>query len=147
MAQPTTTRGGKIRVMLGSDTSPQTYTAPCGLSQRSITMTKGLNEVLIPDCDDPDAVQWQGRDAASLSIAISGEGVLAAEAIETWVDGWESIESVDVRVEVEFPATTYVWTGKMHIETLEIGANNGERATISVSMQSDGEMVRTSETT
>lgn len=147
MAKPTTTRGGKIRVMLGNDASPQVFSAPCGLSQRSITLSKGLNEVQIPDCDNPDEVTWTGRDASSLSIAISGEGVLASESIETWVEAWEDVESVDVRVEVEFPVTTYIWTGKMHVETLEIGANNGERATISVSMQSDGEMVRTSEAT
>lgn len=144
MAKPTTTKGGKIRVMLGDDASPQVFSAPCGLSQRSITLSKGLNEVQIPDCDNPDEVTWTGRDASSLSIAISGEGVLASESIETWVEAWEDVESVDVRVEVEFPVTTYIWTGKMHVETLEIGANNGERATISVSMQSDGEMVRTS---
>lgn len=147
MAKPTTTRGGKIRVMLGNDASPQVFSAPCGLSQRSITLSKGLNEVQIPDCDNPDEVTWTGRDASSLSIAISGEGVLASESIVTWVEAWEDVESVDVRVEVEFPVTTYIWTGKMHVETLEIGANNGERATISVSMQSDGEMVRTSEAT
>lgn len=147
MAKPTTTRGGKIRVMLGNDASPQVFSAPCGLSQRSITLSKGLNEVQIPDCDNPDEVTWTGRDASSLSIAISGEGVLASESIVTWVEAWEDVESVDVRVEVEFPVTTYIWTGKMHVETLEIGANNGERATISVSMQSDGEMVRTSEST
>ena len=147
MAKPTTTRGGKIRVMLGNDASPQVFSAPCGLSQRSITLSKGLNEIQIPSCDNPDEVTGTGRDASSLSIAISGEGVLAAESIATWVDAWEDVESVDVRVEVEFPVTTYIWTGKMHVETLEIGANNGERATISVSMQSDGEMVRTSEST
>lgn len=147
MAKPTTTRGGKIRVMLGDGSSPLTYAAPCGLSQRSITLSKGLNEVQIPDCDNPDEVTWTGRDASSLSISISGEGVLASESIVTWVEAWEDVESVDVRVEVEFPVTTYIWTGKMHVETLEIGANNGERATISVSMQSDGEMVRTSEST
>jgi len=145
--RPTTIRGGKIRVMLGDGGSPLTYAAPCGLSQRSITLSKGLNEIQIPSCDNPDEVTWTGRDASSLSIAISGEGVLASESIETWVEAWEDVESVDVRVEVEFPVTTYIWTGKMHVETLEIGANNGERATISVSMQSDGEMVRTSEST
>lgn len=133
--------------MLGVAGSPMTYAAPCGLSQRSITLTKGLNEVLIPDCDDPDAVQWQGRDASSLSISISGEGVMAAAALPVWLAAWDSIDSVDVRVEVEFPVLTYTWTGKMHVESLEIGATNGERATISVSLQSDGEMVRASENT
>ncbi len=92
-------------------------------------------------------MDWIGRDAASLSMSISGEGVLASESIEDWLDAAESIDSVDVQVEVEFPVTTYIYAGKMHVESLEIGANNGERATISISMQSDGEMVRTSEAT
>ncbi|OIS91932.1 phage tail tube protein [Brucella cytisi] len=147
MAQATTIKGGKVRVKLGDDATPIVYTAPCGLTQRSITLTKNLNEVSIPQCDDPDAVDWIGRDAASLSMSISGEGVLASESIVTWLDGWESIDSVPVQVEIVFPVTTYTYTGKMHVESLEVGANNGERATINVSMQSDGEMVRASAAT
>lgn len=147
MAQATTIKGGKVRVKLGDSATPIEYTAPCGLTQRSITLTKNLNEVSIPDCEDPDAVDWIGRDAASLSMSISGEGVLASESIVTWLDGWESIDSVPVQVEIVFPVTTYTYTGKMHIESLEVGANNGERATINVSMQSDGEMVRASAAT
>lgn len=144
MAQPTTIKGGKIRIMLGNDASPQVFSAPCGLTQRGLTLSKNLNEVTIPDCDDPDKVDWVGRDAASLSMSISGEGVLASESIVSWLDAGESIDSVDVKVEIEFPATTYTYTGKMQVESVEIGANNGERATISISLQSDGEMVRTS---
>jgi len=144
VAQATTIKGGKIRVKLYDGTE---YVAPCGLTQRSLTLTKNLNEVSIPDCDDPDKVDWIGRDAASLSMSVSGEGVLASQSIETWMDGWESIDSVQVQVEIEFPAMTYFYTGYMHIESLEIGANNGERATVNVSMQSDGEMVRTSQPT
>ncbi|QKC99178.1 phage tail protein [Mesorhizobium sp. NZP2298] len=144
MAQASTIKGGKIRIMLSDGASPAVYTAPCGLTQRGLTLTKALNEVTIPDCDDPDAVAWLGRDAASLSMSISGQGVLASESIEAWMDAAESVDSIDAKVEIEFPATTYTYTGKMHVESLEIGANNGERATITISMQSDGEMVRTS---
>jgi len=147
MAQATTIKGGKVRVKLGDDAAPIAYIAPCGLTQRSLTLTKNLNEVSIPDCTDPDKVDWIGRDAASLSMSISGEGVLASESIEAWLDAWESIDSVPVQVEIVFPATTYTYTGKMHVENLEVGANNGERATINVSMQSDGEMVRASAAT
>lgn len=143
MAIATTIKGGKVSVKLGDSGSPETFGAPCGLTQRSITLTKNLNEVSIPRCDDPDAVDWIGRDAASLSMSISGEGVLASESVEEWLDAGESIDSINVKVEVVFPAKTYTYTGKMHVESIEIGANNGERATISISMQSDGEMVRT----
>ncbi|SOC93554.1 Phage tail tube protein [Rhizobium sp. AN5] len=142
MAQATTIKGGKIRVLLGSDADPIVYTAPCGFTQRSITLSKALNEVSIPDCADPDKVDWVGRDATSLSMAITGEGVLASESVDTWIEGFESIESIPAKIEWEFPAKTITWTGRVHIESMEVGANNGERATNNVSLQSDGVMVR-----
>jgi hypothetical protein len=142
MAQPTTVRGGKIRVLLGNSATPIVYSAPCGFTQKTITLTKALEEVQLPDCADPDKVDWLGRDATSLSMGISGEGVLALESTETWLDAWESVESVPAKVEWEFPSKTITWTGRMHVETLEVGAPNGRRATQNVSMQSDGEMVR-----
>ncbi|MGU3577096.1 phage tail tube protein [Brucellaceae bacterium C25G] len=142
MAQATTIKGGKIKVLIGNSATPIVYTSPCGFTQRSITLNKGLEEVNIPDCEDPDKVDWVGRDATSLSMSISGEGVLASESVDTWLDAFESIDSVPVKVEWEFPAKTITWTGNMHIESMEVGANNGQRATNNVSLQSDGEMVR-----
>jgi len=140
VATPVTIKGGKVRVLLSTD--GLSYSAPCGFTSRSINLTKGLNEVNIPDCDDPDSVDWVGRDATSLSMAVSGEGVLASESVETWLDAWEDVESVAVKVEWEFPAKTITWTGSMHVESMETTAANGQRVTMSVSMQSDGEMVR-----
>ncbi|WP_108398789.1 phage tail tube protein [Devosia submarina] len=148
MAVATTIKGGsKVRVLIGNDTNPIVYSAPCGFTSKSITFNKGLEEVVVPDCADPDKVDWVGRDTVSLSISISGEGVLASESVETWFDAWESIESLPVKIEYEFPATTYTYTGRMHVESLEQGAPNGRRVTQNVSMQSDGEMVRTSAVT
>ena len=141
MAQPTTIKGGKVLVKLGSG-SPLTYEAPCGFTQRSLTLTKNLEEVNIPDCDDPDQVDWVGRDATSLSMSVSGEGVLAAESVETWLAAWEDVESVPVQIDIVFPSNTITWVGYMHVESMEIGANNGQRVTANVSLQSDGEMVR-----
>lgn len=142
MAQATTIKGGKIRVLLGNDADPIVYENPCGFTQRSITLTKNLEELNIPDCDDPDKVDWVGRDATSLSMAVSGEGVLASESVDTWLDAFDSIDSIPAKVEWEFPAKTITWTGRMHVESMEVGANNGQRATNNVSLQSDGEMVR-----
>jgi hypothetical protein len=144
MAQSTTIKGGKIKVLLGNSATPIVYAAPCGFTQRSITLNKGLEEINVPDCEDPDKVDWVGRDATSLSVTISGEGVLAAESVDTWLEAFDSIDSVPVKVEWEFPAKTITWTGLMHIESMEVGANNGQRATNNVTLQSDGEMVRVS---
>lgn len=142
MAQPTTIKGGKFRVLLGDDADPIVYSSPCGFTSRSLTLTKGLNEVNLPDCEDPDKIDWVGRDATSLSMSVSGEGILAAESSDTWLDAWHSVDSVPVKIEIEFPAKTITYTGRMHVETIELGAPNGQRVTNNVSMQSDGEMVR-----
>lgn len=142
MARASTIKGGKVRVLIGNDADPIAYTAPCGLTSKSMTLSKGLEEVSIPDCDDPDKVDWVGRDATSLSMEISGEGVLAEQSVEVWLDAWESINAVPVKVEWEFPTKMITWTGMMHVESMETGIPNGQRVTNSVSMQSDGEMVR-----
>lgn len=142
MAQATRIKGGKVRVLLETST-PGTYAAPCGFTSKTVTFTKALEDVNIPDCDDPDAVPWLGRDASSLAMSISGEGVLASESVETWLDAWENVDSVGVKVEIEYPAKTITYTGRMQVETMEATAPNGQTVTSNISMQSDGEMVRT----
>jgi len=141
MAQPTTIKGGKVRVLLDL-AGGGAYASPCGFTSRSLTLSKALNEFSIPDCADPDAVDWLGRDAVSLSMSVSGEGVLASESVEDWLDAWHSVDSVPAKIEIEFPAKTITYTGAMHVESVEIGANNGQRATANISMQSDGAMVK-----
>lgn len=142
MAPPVTARFGKFRVLLGDDASPIVYTSPCGFTSKSLTLTKELTDVNLPDCDDPDAVAWVGRDASSLSASVSGEGVMASQSVETWLDAFEDVESVPVKIEVEFPAKTITWTGRMHVSTFTAGAEQGGRVTANIEMQSDGELVR-----
>lgn len=142
MANPITIKGGKVRVLLESAVSPNVYYAPCGFTSRAITLTKALNDFQLPDCDDPDKVDWLGRDAVSLSMSVTGEGIAAQESVTAWLDAWEDVDSVNVRIEWEFPAKTISWLGKMHIESIESTAPNGQRVTLNVSMQSDGAMVR-----
>jgi len=143
MARAVTIKSGMFRVLLGNDAEPIVYSAPCGFTDRSMTLTKNLEEVNIPSCDDPDAVDWVGRDATSLSMSISGEGVLAEQSVETWLDAFDDTASVPVKVEWQFPTKTITWTGLMHASSIESGATNGQRATLNVSLESDGEMVRT----
>jgi predicted secreted protein len=143
MAPPVTARFGKFRVLLGNEADPIVYAAPCGFTSKSLTLGKSLSEVSIPDCDDPDKPITIGRDVESTTASVSGEGVLAASAVPTWLAAYKSTESVPVKVEIEFSTGTLNFTGRMHLESLEMGAEQGGRVTISVSLQSDGELVDT----
>lgn len=142
MAQPTTARFGKFRVLLGDGASPEVFTAPCGFTSKSLALSKNLTDVNLPDCDDPDAPAWVGRDVESLTASITGEGVMAAESVDTWMDAFEDTDSVNVKVEIELPLVTYTYTGRMHLSSLTFGAEQGGRVTANVEMQSDGALTR-----
>jgi hypothetical protein len=137
------TSAGAAPATAGQVTPPAaiTYTAPCGFTSKSFTLTKNLQEIDIPDCDDPDAVAWIGRDAQNLSAAITGEGVAAAESVPTWNDAWQSVESIPAKVEIEFATGTLSYTGMFQVESLAFAAEQAGRVTLNVSMQSDGEVV------
>lgn len=147
MAPPTTAKFGKFRVLLGNGASPEVFAAPCGFTSKSLALSKNLTDVNLPDCDDPDAPAWVGRDVESLTASITGEGVMAAESADDWMDAFESTSSISVKVEIEFPAVTWTYTGKMHISSMTLSAEQGGRVTNNVEMQSDGELVRSMATT
>jgi len=129
--------------MLGTGTSTITYTAPCGFTSKSLALTKDLTEVVIPDCDAPDAASWVGRDVASMSAAVTGEGVLAGESAEAWLDAYKSTEPTPVKIVLTLKTEVITWTGLMHIASLTISAEQGGRVNLNIDMQSDGEMVQT----
>lgn len=143
MARPVTARFGKFLVLLGDGATPETFAMPCGFTSKSFTLSNNLNEIEIPDCDDPDAPFWTARDIQSMSAQISGEGVLAAEAVPTWSEARQNMDGVSVRIEIEFSTGTLVYLGKFKFESFELGAESGGRVTINVSMQSDGEVTET----
>lgn len=139
MAQPTTAKFGKMQVFLGDETTPPTvYAAPCGLTTKGLSINKGLQEVNIPDCDDPDAPIWLGRDVQNLSITISGDGVAAAESVPDWNAAAISTESVPMKVEIEFTTGTKSFVGDFIIDTLTFGAEQGGRVSLGFTAQSDG---------
>ena len=147
MAKPTTVRFGQFFVRVSDGNSPVAFVAPCGFTSKSFSRSKSLGEVNVPDCDNPDAPSWVERDVISMTAAISGQGVLAKSAVPIWEDALASNTSVECEVELVYPdGDSELYTGFFHIETFDITGSEGERVTVSVSMQSDGEITHTLET-
>jgi TP901-1 family phage major tail protein len=139
MAQATTLPFSAFKVMLETDT-PNTFAAPCGLTERSITFSKETNDTTSIDCDDEDAPAWVDRDVVSLSATISGEGVMARESLDLWREAFTTTDTVNARIEVGGTAANGggYWAGKFHLTSFEPGATRGERVSVSVEMQSSG---------
>lgn len=144
MAQPTTIKFSKLRVLLGDGGSPEAFGFPCGLTERSFSRSKSLNEVLIADCDDEDAPVVVARDVASIDWSVSGQGVLAAESVAMWDSFHNSTVSRNVKIEVVFPAPlgTITYSGSAHLESFEISGSVGNRVTCNITLQGDGAQTR-----
>lgn len=143
MAKPVTARFGKMLIKLGDGAATEQFVAPCGFTSKSLSLSKNLTEITIPDCDDPDAASWVGRDVESLTASVSGDGVLAAGSVQAWQDFFDSNDSKNVQITITFSSGTWTYLGAMHLESMEISGEQGNRIQISISMQSDGEMTGT----
>jgi len=117
-----------------------TYSAPCGLTTKNLQISKNLQEIDIPDCDDPDAPSWIARDVQNLSITVSGDGVAAAESVPDWNDAAISTASVPMKVEIEFTSGMKTFTGDFIVDQLTFGAEQGGRVTLGFNAQSDGQV-------
>jgi len=138
-------KGGQVFVYLGDNSNPIVYTAPCGFTSRSLSFSRSLNETLLPDCDNPNAPGWFERDVTSLSMSISGEGVLASSNIDVWMSTFKTALPVKVKVELLFPNKKHTYTGEMQLESIEVSGSRGETVSLNVSMQSSGEITHVSE--
>src|SRR5262245_49603586 len=143
MTQPTTARFGKSRVLLGDDTVPPVFAAPCGFDSKGATISKNLSEVNIPDCEDPDAPIWVGRSVQSQSAVITGSGVAAAESLGDWDAAAMSTDSIPMRVEIEFATGMKTIEGRFHVDSEAFAATAGGYVTLAINAQSDGQVTAT----
>ena len=143
MARPVTYVGSSVALFL-EDVSPGTFIRPCGLTNHTVTFTKNATEISVPDCDDPELPAWIERGVESLDMSGSGNGILAAEAVDAWWAAFNSTESIPARIYIGSLTDTVngrFWSGNIHITSFEVTGERGNKAQVNVSFVSDGEMV------
>lgn len=145
MSQAQTVPFSGLKVLLESSTVAGTFVAPCGLTERSLALSKETNDTTVPDCDNEDAAGWVERDVVSKSATISGEGVMARQSIARWQAAYDSDDPVKVRVERSGTAAQGggSYLGTYHLTKFEQNGTRGERVKVSVELQSTGPVVFT----
>jgi hypothetical protein len=142
MAKPITSRSSQFLIKLGDGGSPEVFTAPCGLNSKGINFTKEMNDIAVPDCDDPEAPAWAERAVTVMSAEISGEGILSMGDLDTWIAFNESTASINVEVQLDVDAPNAAlggkWTGKFLLPGFNVTAEQGSKVGVAVTMASDG---------
>lgn len=143
MAKPTTYVGSTVAIFLEDTSAPGTFLRPCGLNNHTVSFQKEFQTVEVPDCDDPELPAWLERGVQSFDMSANGSGILAAEAVDVWWDAFNITESVNARIYIGKPddvTNGRYWGGKVHVSSFEVTGERGNKAQVSVSVVSDGEL-------
>jgi predicted secreted protein len=138
MTQASTLKFSQFLIQLGNGASPEVFAAPCGLNSRGFSRTAATNDTNVPDCDDPDQPSWLERDVVSLSGSLSGSGVVADEDFDTWDTWFNAGSSVNVKITLG----ARIWLGPCKLTKLNVTGTRGKRVEFDVTVESDGELVR-----
>lgn len=143
MTLPSTRKFGQFKIYVGNGATPEVFSTPCGFTEKALSITKDLIDTTVPDCDDPDAAAWLGRDVRTISAEVSGNGVLAMEALATWRLWAFSSLTKNVRVELSGTGAQGggYFAGAMHLSSFEITGSIGEKVQVSVTLESDGALI------
>lgn len=96
MALPTT--ASFADTVLEIETTPGTYATICGLKGYDITRELGMDEDMVPDCDDETKPFAVVRSPTSLSVSIECEAVWAQSSHKLMQDWIYNAETKNIRV-------------------------------------------------
>lgn len=139
-------RGVKLVLKVGNGADPEVFTVKCSINAaRGITFTAATNDFEIPDCTDLDQIAWIAREKSSLSVAVTGAGILNTPDVQSFFNWWKDQDSVNCQVIVDVPSADggVVFQGAYHLTEFGITGDKGGKQECSISLASDGEVTCT----
>lgn len=136
-------RGVALLLKLSNGASPEVLTIYCSINAaRGITFTSATNDFSIPDCVDLDKIAWLAREKVSLSVGVTGAGILNTPDVKPFFDWWKSEDSRTCEIVVDVPAADggVIFAGKLHLTEFSITGDRGAKQEVSITLASDGEV-------
>jgi hypothetical protein len=144
MAKPRTLSFGKFTISISGGDSPDNWIAPCGFTQKALSIDSETSDFNLVDCDSPEAPAWVTRAVTALSASVTGQGVMAMASLATWRNWALSGLEKNIRVTIDDTLANGggYWQGPAILQTLGNSValgSDGNKTQQSVSMVSSGE--------
>lgn len=142
-------KGVALVVKIGNGADPEVFTPLCSINAaRGISFTGAMNEIAVPDCTDLDKIAWLAREMTSLSVNVTGAGLLNTSDVQSTFDWWKSGESKNLQVIVDVPSSAggVVFEGAYKLPEFALNGEPGDKQQFTCSLASDGEVTCTANT-
>lgn len=140
MAKPDTIKGTQLYIKISDGASPEVFTHPCLInSDRGVTFRSNTNDIVVPDCDNPDDPAWRELVKDALSAGVTGAGVLDNKlaTIQSYTAWWKSDDAKNVQV---WLGTLGYWQAPFKLTEWEVTGARNDKAQVSITLESDGEV-------
>lgn len=142
-------RGVKLLVKVGDGATPEVFSVYCTINAaRGITFTSATNEFPEIDCSNPDQVSWLVREKSTLSVNVSGAGMLNTPDTEAFFLWWKDEDPKNCQVIVDVPDADggVIFEGAFHLTEFGITGDRGAKMEATLTLVSDGEVTATANT-
>lgn len=145
MTAPTTIRGSRLLIKIGDGADPEVFTHPCSINaERGIEFSAEMTTTNVPDCDDPEAAQWTGREKKGKSATITGQGVLNASDQDLYFEWFDSEDTKNVKVADTISGASggRIYTGAFHLTRFRKTGTVGDKVQVEITLESDGAITK-----
>jgi predicted secreted protein len=131
--KPTVIPGTSLLILVGDGASPEVFTAPCGLTSNTFSLTAASGSTVIPFCDAPEAAAWSSSEVTSLSAQVTGSGVMAVESFAVW-NNW-FLNGVPKNAQVKLDnAALGSYTGPWILASFKLTGTRGQKVTVDITL-------------
>lgn len=131
--KPTVIAGTKLLILVGDGASPEVFAQPCGLTNNGITITTATGSTVVPWCDAPEDVAWETKEATSLSMNVTGSGVMAVESFDIWNEWVLSGEAKNVQVKLDAVGLGH-YEGPCILSSFKLTGQRGQKVTVDITL-------------
>lgn len=133
--------GTSLLVQISDGASPEVFAHDCLINaERGIQFASETNRQVIPDCD-VEGPAWSVMNKDGLSATITGGGMLNTTSVPNWDAWFNSDDGKNCRVLLNGVALVNGgghWAGSFKLTGWEVTGTRNEKATVSVTLESDG---------
>lgn len=134
--------GESLLIQIGDGATPtEIFTHDCLINlDRGFTLSADVTDVVVPDCDDPEAPAWKQRFIDGLSGDVSGSGVLHTASVETWKTWFDSGDAKNCRVNINVAGALGggYFAGAFKLTSFAISGARKNNSTAEVALVSHG---------
>jgi len=142
MAQAKTLSGVKLGILVGDGGSPETFSSDClaNTGDRGIGFTSDTNDVIVPDCTNPNDPAWKQVMKDGFKAEITGSGVLPTDKNKEWFNWFNSDTGKNCRVEFTGVAGADgggYWEGQFKLTSYNVSGSRGDLVQVEFTLESN----------